>query len=102
MISISPSPANAALITFDGTTRQITVQGNNLFEGGDHDTGSYVPQVYTATIKAFGDNNFDTGTTFSTPITVVDPCDLPAGLITFSSSQVSANPLSYKIGDPAV
>lgn len=73
-----------------------------MFEGGDQDTGQYVPQVYTAMIKAFGDNNFDTGTKFSVPITIGDPCDLPSGTLSFDSSFVSSSPLSYSIADPAL
>lgn len=64
MISVSPTPPNTSLITFDGVNRSITVLGNNLFENGDHNSGQYVPQVYIATIKAFGDNNYDTGSSF--------------------------------------
>ena len=32
---------------------------------------------------------------------MIDPCDLPSGTMSFDSSLVSANPLSYRIADPA-
>lgn len=32
---------------------------------------------------------------------MIDPCDLPSGTISFSNSFISANPLTYLIGDPA-
>ena len=77
----------------------MTVSGNSPFEGGDHLSGTYIPGTYTVEIKAWADNNVDTGVTTSITVTIVDPCDGAA--INVLSAIVTSDPIPYKIYDPA-
>ena len=98
--AISPVPADSNLITFSNLTRQISVYGSNIFKNGDHDSGQYVSGVYTVTVSALGDNNVDLGKSFDVTITVDDPCE--SSTFAFDSTFVSANPITYIVGDPAI
>jgi len=98
--AISPVPADSNLITFSNLTRQISVYGTNVFENGNHNSGQYVPGVYTVTVSTSGDNNIDLGKSFDVAITVVDPCE--SSTFAFDSTFVSANPITYIVGDPEI
>ena len=97
---ISPVPADSNLITFSNLTRQISVYGLNIFENGDYNSGQYVPGIYIVTVSALGDNNLDLGESFDVTITVEDPCE--SSTFGFDSTFVSANPITYFVGDPAI
>ena len=93
-MTVTPAPADLTLITFDDTTLILSVSGTDIFDV----SGSYLPGSYTVEIRAWADNNVDTGYTITITVDVVDPCDLST--ITILPAIVTPNPISYKLMDP--
>ena len=101
-MTVSPALVDPSSISFDALTRQISVQGSDLFIGGDHNSGSYVPGVYSVEIRCWADNSHDTGVFFTTTVTIVDPCKVAnGGTLTIASSIVNPNPVVYTVDEPA-
>lgn len=101
-MTISPALVDPTLISFDGATRQITVQGSDLFIGGDHNSGSYVPGVHSVEIRCYADNSHDTGVFFTTSVAILDPCKVSNGAtLTIASSILNPNPVVYTIDEAA-
>ena len=52
----------------------VTVRTDEIFYGGDHLTGTYIPGVYTVEVRAFTVNSIDTGYFQDLTVAIVDPC----------------------------
>ena len=102
MIDISPFNPNS-MISFDDTTRTVSVVGSDVFYGGDHLTGTYSPGTYTVEIRAWADNSYDTDVRTSFDVIIVDPCDPynSGANISILSAIFTPNPITtYMILDP--
>ena len=53
---------------------QVKVQTNTIFHSGDYLSGVYTPGSYKVEVRAFTDNNVDTGAFEELEVTVIDPC----------------------------
>ena len=92
-------PADPNLITFFGST--TTVDASEVYFGGDHISGTSIIGVYSVEVRAFADQNFDTGEFETLQITVINPClqplvtpSTPLGQITYF---VGSGEASYDI-----
>ena len=52
----------------------VTVGTDEIFHGGNHLTGNYIPGAYTVEVRAFTENGIDTGYFQDLTVTIVDPC----------------------------
>ena len=93
--------ADPTLIVFDNTSMTITVSGNQVFAGGDHLSGTYMPGTYFIEVKANYNTNVASGTKIDMTVTITDPCDKPNS-ITVLSGIVSPNPISYVVFDSQI
>lgn len=84
------------MIVFDDTALKVTVSGVNVFGGGDHVIGTYMPGIYYIEVEAYSGSNVATGTKIDMTVTVTDPCDKPNG-ITIKPGIFSPNPIVYQI-----
>lgn len=89
------------MIVFDDTALNVEVSGVNVFGGGDHSSGTYMPGIYYIEVEAYSGGNVATGTKIDMTVTVTDPCDKPNG-ITIKSGIVSPNPIAYQIYGPQI
>ncbi len=64
----------------------------------------YWPGTYDLEIRAWADNNVDTGSSIGLQVTILDPCDTTngGGSITILPAIISPNPVLYKIYDPMI
>ena len=53
---------------------QVKVKTTTIFHSGDYLTGIYTPGLFKVEVRAFTDNDVDTGAFEELKITVVDPC----------------------------
>jgi len=91
--------ADPNLIKFDAVSLTVTVTGNQVFGGGNHNTGTYMPGIYYIEIEASSEDTVPTGTKIDMTVTIVDPCDKANG-ITILPGIIGQNPVAYKIYDP--
>ena len=75
------TPEDPDMLTFndqqsDPTTPLISLDFavNTIFHSGDHLTGLYTPGQYVIEVRAFADNDFETGEFQDLTINVLDPC----------------------------
>ena len=52
----------------------MTIATNNIYYGGDYQTGSFNPGTYIIEVRIWNDNNVDTGEFELLTITIEDPC----------------------------
>ena len=100
-VEVTQPLADPNLIKFDDISLTVTVTGNQVFGGGDHLTGSYMPGIYYIEIDASSEDMVPTGTKIDMTVTIVDPCDKANG-ITILPGIISQNPVAYKIYDPQI
>ena len=102
-MTVTDTNPGGGMMSFDLSTRTISVSGSDVFYNGDHTTGTYTPGVYTVEIRGWGDNSYDTGTFDTFTVTILDPCDpdVTGSLnVTILGAIVSPNPIQYQILDP--
>ena len=102
-MTVTATNPGGGMVSFDSSTRTISVSGSDVFYNGDHTTGSYTPGVYTVEIRGWGDNSYDTGTFDTFTVTILDPCDpdVTGSLnVNILGAIVTPNPIQYQILDP--
>ena len=104
MTVVAANPGGG-MVTFDETSRTISVTGSDVFYSGDHTTGTYTPGVYSVEIRGWGDNSHDTNTFDTITVTILDPCDpdltgTNVPNVTILGEIVSPDPILYQILDP--
>ena len=52
----------------------VTVSTDKIFFDGDHLTGTYIPGVYTVEVRAWTEDNIDTGEFIDLIVEIKDPC----------------------------
>ena len=76
LFTVVPLPDNLNLIVFgqDTTPMKVTVGTDSIYYNGDHLTGSYNPGLYAVQVRAWADNDYDTGKFVELAIEIIDPC----------------------------
>ena len=92
---------DSTLIVFDNALLTVTVSGNQVFAGGDHVSGTYMPGTYFVEVEANINTNVPSGTKIDMTVTITEPCDKPNS-ITVLSGIVSPNPISYVVFDTKI
>ena len=100
LIEIPQPLADPTLIVFDNALLTVNVSGNQVFAGGDHNSGTYMPGTYFVEVEA---NNGHGNPSKKIDMTVIitDPCDKANG-ITVLSGIISPNPIAYSVFDSQI
>ena len=80
-VTISPDPVDPDLIFVDDQQLNdqnpginIKVGTNRVFYQVDQQTVKYTPGTYTVEVRAWGDNDYDTGSSQQLQVEIIDPC----------------------------
>ena len=108
-LTMIPVPENPTLIVFqeDMETFRVTVEADSIYYNGNYATGTYNPGSYDVEVRAWADNNFDTGMAELLTIHIIDPClegiikpESPLPLLTYYIGSVETGYDVQAISDP--
>ena len=80
VVEPATTPVDPALFTFvdnqfvSPPSMRVEVHTNTIFHSGGYLNGFYTPGVYKVEVRAFTENDVDTGEFEELEITVIDPC----------------------------
>ena len=60
-MEVLPIPADLAMISFDETSKTLSIFSSKLYDNGDYLSGTFIPDSFTVTIRALTDDDQDTG-----------------------------------------